>query len=151
MREDWQRLPLGKIAFLDIDRVAVQDEQNYPIAGVLNAGKGLFPRDSVRGSATNYPALHRLRSDQLVMRKLTAWEGPITIVGEEYDGYFVSPEFPTFTLNRHFIEPSYMRLICQTPELWEAMKNTSTGTVQRRKRVSPSAPGLLTWRLADGV
>jgi type I restriction enzyme S subunit len=32
-----------------------------------------------------------------------------------------------------------MRLICQTPELWEAMKNTSTGTVQRRKRVSPSA------------
>ena len=50
------------------------------------------------------------------MRKLTAWEGPITIVDEEYDGYFVSPEFPTFTLNQHFIEPSYMRLICQTPE-----------------------------------
>ena len=73
------------------------------------------------------------------MRKLTAWEGPITTVDDEYDGFFVSPEFPTFTLDRRALDPSFMRLVCQTPSLWEAMKNTSTGTVQRRKRVSPSA------------
>jgi hypothetical protein len=139
MREGWRRLSIARIASLDIDRVAVVAGQSYPIAGVLNAGKGLFAREQIDGSATNYPVLHRLHSGQLVMRKLTAWEGPITTVTDEYDGYFVSPEFPTFTLNREAIEPSYMRLVCQTPVLWEAMKNTSTGTVQRRKRVSPSA------------
>ena len=139
MREGWRKVPLGKVAILDIDRVVVESQRSYPVAGVFNAGNGLFPRERMDGSATNYPALYRLHTDQLVMRKLTAWEGPITTVDEEYDGYFVSPEFPTFTLDRRFLEPSYMRLVCQTPELWEAMKNTSTGTVQRRKRVSPSA------------
>jgi len=139
MREGWQRLPIARVASLDIDRVAVVAGQSYPIAGVLNAGKGLFAREQIDGSATNYSVLHRLHSGQLVMRKLTAWEGPITTVTDEYDGYFVSPEFPTFTINRELIEPSYMRLVCQTPALWEAMKDTSTGTVQRRKRVSPSA------------
>lgn len=139
MREGWQRLPLGRVAFLDIDRVTVERQGNYAVAGVLNAGNGLFPRERINGSATNYPALYRLHTDQLVMRKLTAWEGPITTVGEAYDGFFVSPEFPTFRLDRNVLEPAYMRLVCQTPQLWEAMKNTSTGTVQRRKRVSPSA------------
>ena len=139
MREGWRRLPLGRVAYLDIDRVVVEAHRSYPIAGVLNAGSGLFSREQLNGSATNYPALHRLHSGQLVMRKLTAWEGPITTVDEEYDGCFVSPEFPTFTLDRDALEPSYMCLICQTPTLWEAMKNASTGTVQRRKRVSPSA------------
>jgi type I restriction enzyme, S subunit len=83
MREGWRRLPLGKVAVLDIDRVTVESDHSYTVAGVLNAGNGLFPRETIGGSATNYPALYRLHTDQLVMRKLTAWEGPITTVGEE--------------------------------------------------------------------
>jgi type I restriction enzyme, S subunit len=139
MSEGWRRVPLRKVATLDLDRVKVEEQGSYAVAGVFNAGAGLFPREPIDGSSTNYPVLYRLHADQLVMRKLTAWEGPITTVENEYDGYFVSPEFPTFTLDQRFLAPSYMRLICQTPSFWEAMKNTSTGTVQRRKRVSPSA------------
>ena len=108
------------------------------MAGVLNAGKGLFERDRIAGSNTTYPALHRLRSGQVVMRKLTAWEGPITVVPDEFDGFFASPEFPTFTLDRSRIEPDFMRLVCTRAELWGQLRDLSTGSVQRRKRVSPS-------------
>ena len=71
------------------------------------------------------------------MRKLTAWEGPITCVPTEYDGFFVSAEFPTFTLGPDLL-PSFMTLVCRHPDFWELMKGRSTGSVQRRKRVSPS-------------
>jgi len=103
----------------------------------LNAGQGMLERDPIDGSATNYPVLHRLRANQLVMRKLTAWEGPITVVPPEFDGYVVSTEFPTFTLDQTVLSPEYMRLVCQRPEFWEQMRDRSTGTVQRRKRVNP--------------
>lgn len=128
---------LGDVAQLDIEHVPVVAGKTYRIAGVLNAGQGMLERDPIDGSATNYPAFFRLRAQQLVMRKLTAWEGPITVVPPEFDGYVVSPEFPTFTLDQSLLSPDYMRLVCQWPEFWEQMRDRSTGSVQRRKRVSP--------------
>lgn len=128
---------LGDVAAVDLDRVTVKPGHTYQIAGVLNAGQGLLKRDSIDGRATNYAALQRLRTNQLVMRKLTAWEGPITVVTEDFDGYFVSPEFPTFTLDKTRVVPGYVRHLCKSPILWAAMRDESTGSVQRRKRVSP--------------
>lgn len=136
MPDGWSRVPLSAVARLDIERVTVRPQERYRIAGVLNAGQGLFGREAILGSETRYAALHRLRAGQLVMRKLTAWEGPITTVPAEFDGWFVSPEFPTYTLTTE-LDPAFMRLVCQRPEFWEAMRLRSTGTVQRRKRVNP--------------
>lgn len=138
MRDGWRPVHLGEVAHLDVEKVPVVPGTTYQIAGVLNAGQGMLRRDPIDGSDTNYPALHRLRAGQLVMRKLTAWEGPITIVPEEYDGYLVSTEFPTFSLDQHAVLPAFMRLVCQQPRFWEQMRSASTGTVQRRKRVNPS-------------
>ena len=138
MRDGWTRVALGEVAQLDIDRVSVDPSVEYSVAGVLNAGQGLFEREPMPGSSTNYPALHRLRAGQVVMRKLTAWEGPITVVPDRFDGYFASPEFPTFTLDRSRVEPDFMKLVCARPELWGQLRDLSTGSVQRRKRVSPS-------------
>lgn len=136
MREGWRRARLGEAARLDIDRVLVRPCDTYSIAGVWNAGQGLFARSEIRGSETTYPTLHRLHTGQLVMRKLTAWEGTITTVSPEFDGYVVSPEFPTYTLAAE-LDPGFMRLVCQRKDFWEGLRDASTGTVQRRKRVNP--------------
>ncbi|AQU67443.1 hypothetical protein BBN63_15515 [Streptomyces niveus] len=77
-----------------------------------------------------------LHADQVVMRKLTAWEGPITVVPAEFDGFVVSNEFPTFTLGPELM-PDWMRHVCRSPRLWAEMKNRVSGTVQRRKRLNP--------------
>lgn len=138
MTDSWARVLLGDVARLDVEKVPLVPGHQYPIAGVLNAGQGMLRREPIDSSQTNYAALHRLHTDQLVMRKLTAWEGPITIVPADFDGYFVSTEFPTFTLDSERVLPSFMRLLCMQPDLWERMKGASTGTVQRRKRVNPT-------------
>lgn len=137
MREGWSTVALSEVARLDVERVTVVPGQAYKVAGVLNAGQGMLEREPIDGSDTNYSVLHRLRAGQLVMRKLTAWEGPITVVPAQFDGYVASPEFPTFTLNEGRLLPQYMRLVCQQPDFWDQMQDRSTGTVQRRKRVNP--------------
>lgn len=139
MRDGWTRVALGDVATLDIERVPLVAGVAYQTAGVLNEGKGLFERQIVTAEDTTYSHFHRLRAGQLVMRKLTAFEGSIGIVPEELDGAFVSTEFPTFTLNQARIEPRYMALVCRQPSFWHEMWLRSTGTVQRRKRVNPAA------------
>jgi type I restriction enzyme S subunit len=137
MREDqWTVVRLSDVSSLDIERVPVVASEEYHVAGVLNAGQGMLDRGKITGSGTRYSVLHRLKVDQLVMRRLTAWEGPITVVPPQLHGYFASPEFPTFTLRADRILPSYMRIVCQRPETWNQMRARSTGSVQRRKRVS---------------
>lgn len=137
MAAEWETVELGEVATLDIDRVAVQPDEEYRLVGVLIAGQGLFWRDTIRGRETNYPELLRLREGQLVMRKLTAWEGPITTVPPEFDGGYVSSEFPTFRLDKTRLLPGYMRLICQRPSLHAEMRMRSTGTAERRNRLKP--------------
>ncbi|MEV7107225.1 restriction endonuclease subunit S [Streptomyces atroolivaceus] len=128
--------PLGEVMRLDIQRTPMKPETTYHLAGVLNAGKGVVAKGELDGGDTEYAAMNVLRAGQVVMRKLTAWEGPITVVPAEFDGFVVSNEFPTFTLGPELM-PDWMRHVCRSPRLWAEMKNRVSGTVQRRKRLNP--------------
>ncbi|MEV8442068.1 hypothetical protein AB0425_32215 [Actinosynnema sp. NPDC051121] len=127
---------LGDVMRLDIARTPMEAGTTYRLAGVLNAGKGLVDKDAFDGADTEYTAMNVLRENQVVMRKLTAWEGPITVVPAEFDGFVASNEFPTFTLADD-IAPGWMKHVCRTSRLWAEMQSRVVGTVQRRKRLNP--------------
>lgn len=129
--------PLGACMQLDLGRQAVDRATGYRVFGVLNRGQGLVDKGAIRGADTGYTHLNRVRAGQLVMRKLTAWEGPIAIVPAQFDGYFGSAEFPSFTLNAERLLPAFMSHVCGWPGLWSEMKQNVTGSVQRRKRLNP--------------
>lgn len=132
-----EQRPLGDALRLDVDRHAVKATQVYRMAGVANRGQGVFQSGEVLGSDTKYTHLNRLAAGQLVMRKLTAWEGPIAIVPPDLDGLFASAEFPTFLVLTDVADVDFLRHLCRWPGLWERMKLLVTGTVQRRKRLNP--------------
>lgn len=127
---------LGDVMRLDLSRTPMRAGATYHLAGVLNAGKGLIDKGAFDGATTEYTAMNVLRENQVVMRKLTAWEGPITVVPAEFDGFVASNEFPTFTLTADVV-PQWMRHVCRTPRLWAEMQSRVVGTVQRRKRLNP--------------
>lgn len=126
---------LADFAREDIKKVRVNPLTMYRTAGVLNEGKGLFEKDQLLGSKTNYEQLIVLRRDQLVMRKLTAWEGAIAVVPEEFDGAVVSTEFPTVTLDERVMLPQYMSWVLRQPWFWREMKSRCKGTALRRSRL----------------
>jgi type I restriction enzyme, S subunit len=128
---------LGDLMALDIQSVKVDPESTYRIAGVLNAGKGLIAREVILGSDTGYASLNELGAGQVVMRKLTAWEGPISIVPDEFDGFFASGEFPTFSPSQE-LAGNYFKHVCRSQRLRDEMRNRVTGSVQRRKRLYPA-------------
>lgn len=134
---------LGDVMHLDVVRTPMESGTTYRLAGVLNAGKGLVDKDAFDGADTEYTAMNVLRENQVVMRKLTAWEGPISVVPAEFDGFVASNEFPTFTLSAD-VAPAWMRHVCRTPRLWAEMQSRVVGTVQRRKRLNPDQLLLLT-------
>lgn len=126
---------LAEILQLSRDEVTVQPTLPYETAGVRSYGRGLFARPSIIGAETAYSKLYRLHTDQVVLSRLFAWEGAVAMVPSEFDGHFVSSEFPTFDVDLGMASPSYVGHFLSRPTFHDQLAGETRGLGQRRQRV----------------
>jgi len=133
--------PLGNVIHLDRDEVPVESTVSYRLAGMYSFGRGILEREPMNGSEMSYRSLFRLHEGTLVMSRLNGWEGAVAVVTKEHDGYFVSNEYPTFSIDQSLALPSYLALLCSWPQLWQALRERARGLGSdvgaRRLRVHP--------------
>jgi type I restriction enzyme S subunit len=127
---------LSEVLHLDVADEALQPDHDYPIAGVYGFGRGLFQRGPIRSDETSYPKLNRLAAGRLVMSRLKAFEGAITVIPPGFDGWYLSPEFPTFAIDPAKGDERYIANLCAWPELWTRLGAQSKGVGARKVRVS---------------
>ncbi|MEV1036576.1 hypothetical protein AB0J01_07815 [Streptomyces sp. NPDC050204] len=116
--------------------VDLESDSTYAIAGIYSFGRGLIARPEIRGDETAYQRMARLRDGQIVMSKLNAWEGALATVDDEFDGAYVSPEYPVFSVNEKNAYPAYLKHLLAWPGLWDQL--TPRGSMVRRKRTTPA-------------
>jgi type I restriction enzyme S subunit len=138
MRDDWTVTTIGAVTTHFRGTVKVEDGVSYPASGVMMEGRGLIDREPFIGGISGYKKLTPITPGQLVLRSITAWEAPITVVPVGYIGRHVSGVFPVLNLDEGQVNPGFMRLICQWPVFWNEMRMRATGSVLRRKTLSAS-------------
>jgi type I restriction enzyme M protein len=62
----------------------VDATKTYRIVGLYSFGRGLIDRGIIEGAGTGYRVLTRVETDDLVISKLGAWEGALSVVPAEY-------------------------------------------------------------------
>lgn len=135
-RAGWRRVPLARVLELSCDETLVDSAATYEVAGVYSFGRGMFRRASIDGTHTSYKVLHKLRRNQIVMSRLKAWEGALALVPDDLEGWFVSPEFPTFDIDLDQADPRYLGSVLSSEPFWTRLKGASKGIGARRERVS---------------
>lgn len=135
---EWERVRLGDVLELRIDAVPVSPEDTYNISGVYSFGRGLIARGPLSGADTSYKVFHRLHKDDFVLSQLKAWEGALARVPADFDGWFLSPQFPTFRVKPELLDIGYLELFCKQASIWDALRNQSRGMGARRDSVSPA-------------
>jgi len=130
---------LGELLTPTLGVVDVDPAATYPMAGMLNHGRGLFRKEAVPGYETSYRTLTRLSLGQFVYSRLFAWEGSLAIVPKDFDCVFVSPEFPVFDLDDSRVLPEYLAHVARWSEFHAAVAGGRRGLGLRRQRVSPEA------------
>jgi len=110
--------------------------EHYPNVGLLNRGRGIFEKAGLAGNETKYAHLYRISKNQLIYSKLFGWEGAVAVVSNEFDGYFVSAEFPHFDVDCDLVRPAYLRHLAKTSTFQRQLQAASTGMGQRRQRVN---------------
>lgn len=137
-RRGWVKVELGDLMASRDDTEDVEPSSFYRIAGVYSFGRGLIDRGLLDGAGTSYRTLGRLHVDDVVISKLGAWEGAVAVVDREFDGFFVSSEFPTFRFTTEAILPSFFRGATRSPYFWDAINMNTRGSMARRKRITPN-------------
>jgi type I restriction enzyme S subunit len=138
MTDRWPNVRLAEVLTLSPEPHDVLVDAEYPNVGMYSYARGLFLKRPIAGSATSAKVLFRVKKDQFIYSRLFAFEGAYGVVPAQFDGTFVSNEYPTFDVDRSRLLPHFLELYFKQPTVWEAVAKASTGVGHRRQRVPPS-------------
>ena len=124
----WPLVPLHKVAKQVRRPETPQPGTTYRRIGVRLWGKGAYLRDEIDGSATKYPALYRVRKDDIIVNKIWARNGSVAVVPDDLDSSFGSPEFPTYEVDKTALLPGWFAWFTKTPGFWAQCDSLSRGT-----------------------
>ncbi|AMD87211.1 hypothetical protein AXF14_05945 [Actinomyces radicidentis] len=130
-------IALSSILTPSMDVVDVVDDEVYPMVGVKSHGRGAFHSGSLSGGSTRYTRLRRLTHGQVIYPKLMAWGGAFDVLGPEFEGDYVSPEFVTFDLRCDDVSLAYLRALLQSERWRRIAEDASRGTNVNRRRLHP--------------
>ncbi len=136
-RSNWPRVPLGELLRQVSDSQPVRVEQDYSNFGIYSFGRGLFQKPPISGNTSSATTLYRAHKGDFIYSRLFAFEGAYGLVTEEYDGRFVSNEYPMFICERERLLPEFLATYFKTPSVWEDVAKLSSGMGDRRQRIQP--------------
>jgi type I restriction enzyme M protein len=136
--EGWERIRLGRALTIASDPYVVQPEGSYPNIGILSFGRGVFGKPPINGSDTSAKQLFRIRGGQFIYSRLFAFEGAYADVPEQYDGYYVSNEFPVFDVDPNITTARFLAVYFRA-SLSDRLASASRGLGNRRQRVHPES------------
>jgi len=133
----WQRIRLGECIRLVDDSHRVAVGRHYPNLGIYSFGRGLFHKPPIDAASTSAVSLRRVKAGQFIYSRLFAFEGAYGIVTIEYDGHFVSGEYPTFECDPGVIRAEFLGAYFKARSVWREVAIGSKGLGHRRQRVQP--------------
>jgi type I restriction enzyme, S subunit len=135
----WRKVRLGTVMQLAAERVRVDASSSYPNVGVYSFGRGLFKKAEIDGAASSASVLSRIRAGQFIYSRLFAFEGAYAYVPPEFDGFYVSNEFPAFNVDSEQLNAQWLAISLRSPQRWHELAGRSKGLGVRRQRVPVEA------------
>ena len=128
---------LGEVIRLARSPERVVAGRTYQNFGIYSFGKGLFKKSSLDSISSRADLLYQVKTGQFIYSRLFAFEGSYGVVTPEFDGFYISNEYPTFDCDRDEIDPQYLGYYFKRQVVWRKVAEGSKGLGNRRQRVQP--------------
>ena len=135
----WRRKRLGEVMQPANASIRVDAAGTYPNVGIYSFGRGLFEKPPIDGAATSATTLNRLVEGQFIYSRLFAFEGAYAYVSHDFDGYYVSNEFPAFDPDSDALDARWLATVFRSQDMWAELAGRSKGIGVRRRRVPVEA------------
>jgi hypothetical protein len=124
----WQLLPVYEFATQTNEKEIVESHIEYRMAGVRWYGEGVFHRETVSGKEQSAKHLYPLKPGCFIYNRLFAWKESFAVVPENFEGFYVSSEFPQFEINKDIVLAEYVSLLFTSKKIIRAVNAASIGS-----------------------
>ncbi len=132
----WRTVPIGEVAS-PVERLeSPLPGVTYRQIGVRLWGEGAYERESMDGVDTQYKTLNRVESNDIIVNKIWARNGSVSVVNAALAGCYCSSEFPLFRPDHDSLEPKWFYWITKTRWFWHSCDKKSRGT-SGKNRIKP--------------
>jgi len=139
-KEEWKMVKLGEVLKQDkASAVSIDPSKNYEMVGVYSFGRGLFYKESQLGMNTSYKVFYQLKENHIVLSQLFGWEGALALSSKEFEGKFVSYQFPTFLTEETKADRNFIGFFLNQKKVWEMLFERGTGMGSRRRILNPES------------
>jgi type I restriction enzyme S subunit len=132
----WNKLKLGKILSKSSLLEVPLPGTTYKQIGVQLWGRGTYEREFIDGGDTGYKYFNKVKTNDVVINKIWARNGAVSVVPESMDSHYVSTEFPVFHIDQKILHPKWMLYVSQQKWFWEACNEKAFGT-SGKNRIKP--------------
>jgi type I restriction enzyme S subunit len=127
MESNWSTVKLEEVLEQVIRPEEVMLGEHYKVLGSKWYAKGLYIKSEKDGSEIKAKKLYVVKEGDFVYNRLFAWKGSFAIVPNEFDGCYVSNEFPSFRIDTKQIHLRYLLYFFSRNEIWSKVLSLSMG------------------------
>jgi type I restriction enzyme, S subunit len=132
--EGWRLTRLGAVLDKIVDNETVEDNKWYQLIGVRLHAKGLRKQNEpILGKNISTKTLYRIRKNRIVYNKMWASKGTFAVVGDNYDGFYATSEYPQFSPKDDLILLEYLYWVVSQSTFWQQADVMSHGTTDRAR------------------
>lgn len=128
--------PMAEVAPAVRRPVDIDIALRYREVGARSFGKGLFVKPDFDGAKATWQKPVWLKSGDLVLSNIKAWEGAIAIAGDEHEGCIASHRYITCVPDPAIATPGFLAYHLLSDEGLEKVGLASPGTADRNRTLS---------------
>jgi type I restriction enzyme S subunit len=133
------RKAMAEVAPLNRRPVNVDIEKNYPQVSVRSFGRGSFHNPPLAGSEITWQKPFLVKSGDILISNIKAWEGALAVALPEDDGRVASHRYLTCVPIPGIATPRFVCFHLLTPEGLHYIGEASPGSADRNRTLSTKA------------
>lgn len=110
--------------------VEVNPNESYSLLGMSLEGRGLFIRERKLGLDIGSKKLNQIVSGEFIYSRLFAWKGAFDFVRDEFEGMYVSAEYPTFVVDEERADVRYLHYYFNQAKVWKEVEEYCVGVTK---------------------
>lgn len=109
----------------------VKDFELYNLCGVSSWGNGIFHRELKKGSEIKGKKLNKIKEGLFIYSRLGAHNGAFDYISSKFDEYYVTNEFPVFSLDK-CLKVEFLTLLFKSNYFWNNISLLLQGSAHKR-------------------
>lgn len=130
MKGNWKQTTVGDFVEQVNNTISLIPTETYTLLGMSLEGRGLFVREQKKGSEIGSKTLNKLQSGNFIYSRLFAWKGAFDFVKDEFEGFYVSDEYPTFKVDDKKADVQFLHYYFNQAKTWKAVEQFCIGVTK---------------------